>query len=368
MTLQPILVSLTKVNGKYEYLQVSTTLVAELIKLVISSLLYLQQPQESKTHRFLAVRHLVPFSAPGAIYFINNNLIFVILQYVNSTTYQILSSLKTVFTGILFRIILKRQLTDLQALAIVLLTCGTATSQIGTTAEPCEGKAAAPSSAIGVAAAVLTCVLSALGGVYSERLMKHDAKIHSIHLQNMLLYLWGVGFNAAALLGSDLRRLFNAGLLQGYTPMVWLLVLNNALNGLAISAILRYTDNIVRVFAHAAAMMLTMILEVGLFGASPTPQLLISATVVGCSVYLYNRAAPSKIMLVTRGGSQAEASSDGTNDGGCEATGRSLPSSPSSERQRLLGRGGGDEPDRLAGGVAMLVRGANGYSIRTRSV
>ena len=32
----------------------------------------------------------------------------------------------------------------------------------------------------------------------------------------------------------------------------------------------RYTDNIVRVFAHAAAMMLTMGLEIGLFGATPT--------------------------------------------------------------------------------------------------
>ena len=30
-----------------------------------------------------------------------------------------------------------------------------------------------------------------------------------------------------------------AGLLQGYTQVVWLLVLNNAFNGLAISAILK---------------------------------------------------------------------------------------------------------------------------------
>ena len=81
------------------------------------------------------------------------------------------------------------QLSDLQMLAIVLLGCGTATSQIGTSA--CESADAARSSAIGVACAILTCLLSAFGGVYSERLMKHDAKAHSIHLQNGLLYAWG---------------------------------------------------------------------------------------------------------------------------------------------------------------------------------
>ena len=51
-----------------------------------------------------------------------------------------------------------------------------------------------------------------------------------------------------------------------YTPLVWAVVLNNACNGLAISAVLKYTDNIVRVFAHAAAMLLTMAVEVVLSG------------------------------------------------------------------------------------------------------
>jgi len=146
---------------------------------------------------------------------------------------------------------------------------------------------------------VLTCVLSALGGVYSERLMKDDGSVHSIHLQNLLLYAWGFGFNGLALLGKDGRAIQHQGFFQGYTALVWLLVLNNAFNGLAISAILKFTDNIVRVFAHAAAMLLTMLLEVTCFGASPTPQLIISATVVSCSVYLYNRATPVHSLPVT---------------------------------------------------------------------
>ena len=62
-----------------------------------------------------------------------------------------------------------------------------------------------------MSAAVVTCLLSALGGVYSERLMKHDAKSHSIHLQNMLLYAWGILFNLLTLLGSQASRVWSDG-------------------------------------------------------------------------------------------------------------------------------------------------------------
>ena len=215
------------------------TLLAEVSKLAISLILYVRLPKSAHTHRLLAPRHLLPFAAPAAIYFVNNNLLFVILAYVNSTTYQILSSLKTVFTGLLFRLLLHRRLSDLQSVAIVLLACGTATSQLGASAS-CPASAERESSVVGVGAAVLTCMLSALGGVYSEHLVKHEAKAHSIHLQNALLYIWGLAFNSLALIGRDGVAIWTHGLLRGYTPVVWALVANNALNGLAISAILKH--------------------------------------------------------------------------------------------------------------------------------
>ena len=384
MTLQPIITSLSKVDGKYEYVQISTTLLSELLKLLLSSVMYMGLPRAARSHHLLTPRHLVPFAVPAAIYFVNNNLIFLILAYVNSTTYQILSSLKTVFTGLLFRAMLKRRLSDLQMLAIVLLSCGTATSQIGTASNDCSSAAgAAPtSSAVGVAAAVLTCLLSALGGVYSERLMKHDAKMHSIHLQNMLLYTWGVAFNLLALVGSDGYRVLVGGLLQGYTNVVWVLVLNNALNGLAISAILKYTDNIVRVFAHAAAMMVTMALELCLFGASPTPQLLISTTVVACAVYVYNHTAarvpqPSAVATAAASATSAAGAAGQQQQQQQQQQRQQQPSPPAAETPSSLAAAAdlhhsSDEEGETSGllgtgkgGLLTLTRGADGYSIRS---
>ena len=272
MTTQPFLVMLTKnVDGGYDYAPITTTCLAEIMKLIISFCLY-NKPSTKHTHNTVTVRDVFQFAVPAFVYFVNNNLIFIILAYVSSPTYQILSSLKTVATGILFRLILKRQLADVQKTAILLLACGAAVSQLPTGSDgrsqtcawPSElaqlllrfnasnksavdinsgaliaaaADAAAEAQAaessgpagvfIGVAVALLACLNSAFGGVYSELLLKKDGSLHSIHLQNMLLYAWGVLFNCIGLLIKDHDLVFSKGIFAGYSASVWTLVLNN---------------------------------------------------------------------------------------------------------------------------------------------
>lgn len=57
---------------------------------------------------------------------------FFFLQYVDPATYQILGNLKIVSTGLLLRLALRRYLSRLQWLALLLLMAGAATSQINT--------------------------------------------------------------------------------------------------------------------------------------------------------------------------------------------------------------------------------------------
>eukprot|EP00967_Tisochrysis_lutea_P090531 scaffold129596_cov33-Tisochrysis_lutea.AAC.4 len=57
----------------------------------------------------------VSYAIPGLIYFINNNCLFFILQEVDPTTFQLLSQMKTIFTGLLFRVFLNRQITPVQS-------------------------------------------------------------------------------------------------------------------------------------------------------------------------------------------------------------------------------------------------------------
>ena len=153
---------------------------------------------------------------------------------------------------------------------------------------------------------MVTCVLSAFGGIYSEKLLK-DKFQQSIHWQNIQLYTWGIMFNFVGTAWKDSTSMMKGGFFYGYNFYTWLVVLNNAVNGLAISAILKYADNIARVYAHAAAMLTTMVLSIFLFSAEPTPQLVIASTVVSCSTFLYNQKleAPGKLQKVQGGSSSS---------------------------------------------------------------
>ena len=217
--------------------------------------------------------------------------------------------MKTIFTGLLFRVFLGRHLSGAQYLALVTLACGTATSQIPSAAHPL-GHA----SVHGLILSLVSCALSAFGGIYSEKLLKKRPSA-SIHWQNMQLYAWGVAFNALGFAIKDGGSLAN-GWSTGYeSGWAWAVVLCNACNGLAISAVLKFADNIARVYAHAIAMVATMLVsvrlfaapitplslpislsvpdQVRLFAAPITPQLIIAIVLVGTSTLQYNLPKPA---------------------------------------------------------------------------
>ena len=70
------------------------------------------------------------FIVPSAIYLVQNNIQFLFLKYVDPSTYQILGNLKIATTGILFRVFLKRYLSKVKWLSLMLLLVGATTSQV----------------------------------------------------------------------------------------------------------------------------------------------------------------------------------------------------------------------------------------------
>lgn len=281
MTLQPVLMILSQEEGVVKYSTYSANLMSEVSKATVSSVL-LCATVDFKTIQptWLGV---LSYSVPGLIYFMNNNLVFRILMSLDATTFQLVGQLKIVFTGLLFRLVLKRKLSEFQYLAIWQLACGTAVSQIP------QGGLDRPSSssAEGFALCVVSCLLSALGGIYTEKLMKGKAE-DSIHWQNLQLYSWGIGFNLIGSIAHAPDMFTRNTLFDGYNAWAVAGITNNTIMGLTISAILKYADNIARVYAHAIAMLITMVLSVLLFGTKPTMQLVLGIMVVTASAIQYH--------------------------------------------------------------------------------
>jgi UDP-galactose transporter len=313
MALQPIFLTLSKGSaGYFEYSVGSATFLTEGIKLILSLVLLVIQLVRNPELRgnVLSKRPVIEFLqflVPSVIYFANNNLVYVILQALDPSTFQLLSQTKTIFTGLLFRWLLRKRLTVFQWMALFFLACGTACSQIPTNAESSDQpKTESASHAIrllrlspdaedkhplpaivGVLVSLATALLSSLAGVYNEMLLKRRVTA-PINWQNAQMYIHGLWLNATFMLIYDWDEIRSDGLLYGYNGWTWAAIVCNASVGLAVAAVLKFCDNIARVYAHSISMIVVMVASVPLFGLQLTAQLIIALLLVVGSTVQYN--------------------------------------------------------------------------------
>jgi drug/metabolite transporter (DMT)-like permease len=306
MTAQPFAVAFTQ-NGEggYDYTVLSVNLLSETTKLLISLGVYCKLAPREHTHRLITARDVLQFAVPALLFALNNALLFAIVASIRPALFQLLSTTKTVFTAILFRLVLRRQLTGTQQAAVVILTAGAAVSRLNRSCAP-EDDAGSGSGEVdqpfirgewvGVLLTLVTCISSSFGGVVNEALLKKDGAIHSLFLQNALLYAWGVLINGVALGVRSHESIAAIGFFGGYAPPVALLILTNAITGLSISAVLKHCDNLVRVFASGGSMIASMTIEALALQITPTPELVLAAVIVAGSAVVYAReGAPRPI-------------------------------------------------------------------------
>lgn len=295
---QGILTTLSQSNGGYKYDYATIPFLAEVFKLIVSAFLLWREIKTSTPPRMTTDWKTVRlYPIPSIIYLIHNNVQFATLTYVDTSTYQILGNLKIVTTGILFRLFLKRKLSNLQWMAIVLLAVGTTTSQVkGCGGASCDSVFSSPIQ--GYMLGILSACLSALAGVYTEFLMKKNND--SLYWQNVQLYTFGSIFNMAHLLFDDFNGGFEKGpwwqrLFNGYSIITWMVVLNLGSTGLLVSWLMKYADNIVKVYSTSMAMLLTMVLSIFLFSFKPTLQLFLGIIVCIMSLHMY--FAPANMLV-----------------------------------------------------------------------
>src|ERR1700733_6331078 len=94
------------------------------------------------------------------------------------------------------------------------------------------------------------CMLSGLAGVYNEWILK-KYYTEPLHLQNIYLYTYGslLNFVPAVVIPLLLTRSFRRlNLFEGFSMYTWLLIATQALNGLFMSAVIKHSSNIIRLF------------------------------------------------------------------------------------------------------------------------
>jgi len=277
LSFQSLIITYSKTSGKYTYNTTSTILLAEILKFCISAFMLYYFKMEIN---FRIRAETLPYSVPALIYFIQNNLVFIALSYVDPTTYQVLVNLKIFTTGVLFRIFMGKELSSMQWAALVLLMIGCATSQLSTKTEQIF---AIPIQ--GILICVVLSILSAAAGIATEYIMKKTPlKADPLHTQNMHLYFYGIIFNA---MGYVLEGNPASGMFDGYNFTAILVIMSYSVTGLIISVIMRYADNMVKIYSVAVSMILTMLISIFLFSYVPTTQLLFGIIIITISILMY---------------------------------------------------------------------------------
>ncbi|KAF9977051.1 hypothetical protein BGZ73_007164 [Actinomortierella ambigua] len=279
------------------------------------------------------------FAVPGAIYFFNNNLTFVLLSLMPAPTYVVLSNLKILTTGLFSYWFLHRHLSTKQWVSLGLLFLSTALSQIdldkGITL------------AISIQAfllMILFCSLSAAASVFSEYVMKDRFGDESIHLQNMKLYMFGILFNGITYLvtpppapGGTAAGGQDGGFFSDMALIHLFVVMAYASLGLVTSAIIKFSGSITKVYASSMSMFFAALVGWLLFSDKLTVLFFVGC--VGCcyALHLYN-APSSSSSSSTSGDAAGVKDVSSANSGG-------LASSAAVDRSAYESLVGGEDED-----------------------
>ncbi|CAN4114962.1 unnamed protein product [Withania somnifera] len=242
---QSILIVWSKRAGKYEYSVTTANFLVEALKCALSlaALVRIWRKDGVTDDNRLSTTwdEVKVYPIPAALYLVKNLLQYYIFAYVDAPGYQILKNLNIISTGVLYQIILKRKLTEIQWAAFILLCAGCTTAQLNPSSDhdlqtPLQGWVMA----------IVMALLSGFAGVYTEAIIKKRPS-RNINVQNFWLYVFGMIFNAFAIMTQDFDAVMNDGFFHGYSLITVLMILNHALSGIAVSMVMKYADNIVKV-------------------------------------------------------------------------------------------------------------------------
>ena len=135
--------------------------------------------------------------------------------------------------------------------------------------------------------------LSASASVYNQSLCKRGTA--SLHGDNQTLYASGAAINLVIHIIMTILKPDEPSFFTGYNSIgAIMVVLSNVFIGLAITAVYKYADAIIKCFATAVSTGILLYLSPILFGAEMSFIVLPGTLVVFISTWLYMEAAPPK--------------------------------------------------------------------------
>ncbi|XP_066499608.1 UDP-galactose translocator isoform X2 [Hoplias malabaricus] len=233
-------------------------------------------------------------AVPSLIYTLQNNLQYVAISNLPAATFQVTYQLKILTTALFSVLMLRKSLSRVQWISLLLLFAGVAIVQLEQ--DGSKQKEAIVSSANqnyfkGLVAVVVSCLSSGFAGVYFEKILKGSSA--SVWIRNVQLGIFGTLLGLLGLLWNDGPAIAEKGFLFGYTSMVWGVIFNQAFGGLLVAVVVKYADNILKGFATSFSIIVSTVMSIYLFGFHVDLLFTLGAGLVIGAVYMYSLPKPA---------------------------------------------------------------------------
>ncbi|XP_077584152.1 UDP-sugar transporter protein SLC35A5 [Stigmatopora nigra] len=328
-------------ENKYDFLPASVNMLAEALKLlfclVMSVRVFIREGRSCKDLGCSSASSLLSslkWAVPAFLYFLDNLIIFYVMTYLQPVMAVLFSNFVILTTAVLFRVVLKRQLSWVQWAVLLILFLSIVSLSLESESQKSEGLVwggrprplSAPSNSCllytqlleemknssgsplpttaspgwgwlgaGHALLLLQCFISSMANIYNEKILKEGQQLsESIFIQNSKLYAFGVAFNGLTLLSRRESRglVVHCGLFYGHNVYSLALVLVTACLGLSVAFILKFRDNMFHVLTNQITSVLVIGLSLFLWDFRPSPDFFLKAPVVPLAIFIYNASRP----------------------------------------------------------------------------
>ena len=252
----------TKANSKM-YIVSTAVVLSEFIKVIVSLLgCYYEDAGKDikkvwgKISDSSKLKDLLKISIPAALYVLQNNLQYVAMSNLPAEVYQVLIQGKIITTALFSVLLLNKRYSFIQWTSVKMLSLGVALVQISLKTSIVSSRNV--NFAIGITSVLVSTLTSGFASIILEKMLKSKGGfwVRNIQLSFVSFLIASIGS-----LIKDSGSILERGFFADYNPLVLSVILTQALGGMLVAFVVRYTNSIVKGFAASGSIILSCIVS-----------------------------------------------------------------------------------------------------------
>lgn len=288
------------------YLPSTAVFAMEVMKLIICLLVIAFDSgasflNELNQHILQSPMEILKLCVPSLLYTVQNNLLYLALTNLDAATYQVCYQLKILTTALFSAILLQRRFSATKWMSLIVLTVGVAIVQVSGSGDQHNqqhdnenahvtvdntNNSDEQNRFVGLIAVLCAACTSGFSGVYFEKILKGSRT--SLWIRNVQMGLPSVVIAYLTVYLKDGAQVKENGFWMGYSSLVWTVVTVQAVGGLIVATVVKYADNVLKVFATSFSIVVSCIISAFLFDFHPTRSFLVGASLVVTATVMYS--------------------------------------------------------------------------------